>query len=290
MAKDKLPWFPLWVNDWLSSTTITLMTPAQEGAYIRLLCHQWASSDCSLPNDDRALAALGRLDPTSSNCLVLLRRLFTECADDCKKIRNERLYSVWLKQREISDKRADAGQKGGLANGLDGPKQLLSKRPSKTKAKPKHSESESDPEFRKKNQSSDSASESDSTGAAHPVSRDAGASLVAVAADQRFVAFWTEYPTRNGKKLGKQTAKRLFLRLSPEDQDEAIEAAKNYCRSERVLNGFSRDAERFLKADFWRDFVTPEAGQPLLDERTRRAASSIDQATQILMGASRDGE
>lgn len=38
-----------------------LMTPAEEGAYIRLLAISWGSDGCSLPNDDNALSSLSRL-------------------------------------------------------------------------------------------------------------------------------------------------------------------------------------------------------------------------------------
>jgi len=38
---SKAPYFPLYVADWLSAPEITIMTGAQEGAYIRLLCLSW---------------------------------------------------------------------------------------------------------------------------------------------------------------------------------------------------------------------------------------------------------
>jgi uncharacterized protein YdaU (DUF1376 family) len=51
------------VADWLASTAIALMTPAEEGAYFRLLCHAWSDADCCLPDDDAILAKLSRLGP-----------------------------------------------------------------------------------------------------------------------------------------------------------------------------------------------------------------------------------
>lgn len=53
--------FLLFVDDWLSSASIEAMTPAEEGAYTRLLCRAWQQADCGLPNDDEALARLSRL-------------------------------------------------------------------------------------------------------------------------------------------------------------------------------------------------------------------------------------
>jgi uncharacterized protein YdaU (DUF1376 family) len=54
----KDPAMPFYVNDWLSSAKVTCMTLEQQGAYVRLLCHCWASQNASIPDDDTALAAL----------------------------------------------------------------------------------------------------------------------------------------------------------------------------------------------------------------------------------------
>jgi hypothetical protein len=35
----KRPAFQFYPSDWLASMAIMLMTPAEEGAYVRLLCH-----------------------------------------------------------------------------------------------------------------------------------------------------------------------------------------------------------------------------------------------------------
>jgi uncharacterized protein YdaU (DUF1376 family) len=61
MKPGLCPDMPVLVNDWLSSTSISLMTPAEEGAYFRLLCHAWNESDCTLPDDDTALTVLSRM-------------------------------------------------------------------------------------------------------------------------------------------------------------------------------------------------------------------------------------
>ena len=53
--------FLLYVDDWLSSTAIELMTAAEERGYLRLLMHAWKSPDCGLPKDDKTLAQLSKL-------------------------------------------------------------------------------------------------------------------------------------------------------------------------------------------------------------------------------------
>jgi uncharacterized protein YdaU (DUF1376 family) len=105
--------FLFYVEDWLSSTAIDLMTAAEERGYLRLLLHAWKSLDCSLPNDDRVLARLSRLDGewhTGSGAVV--RSEFFE--------RDGRLYNVRLlrereNQRAIRQARSGAGKAGAEA-------------------------------------------------------------------------------------------------------------------------------------------------------------------------------
>ena len=56
---SKPPSFQFYPDDWLSSKNIMLMTPEQEGAYIRLLAYSWPDG---LPDDDDQLATLSRLN------------------------------------------------------------------------------------------------------------------------------------------------------------------------------------------------------------------------------------
>jgi uncharacterized protein YdaU (DUF1376 family) len=58
---SRAPAFQFYPADWLSSPRVTTMTPAEEGAYIRLLCYAWADLDCTIPDDDTELAKLSRL-------------------------------------------------------------------------------------------------------------------------------------------------------------------------------------------------------------------------------------
>jgi len=59
-----------------------LMTPSEEGAYIRLLAIAWGAPDCGLPDDDTQLATLSRLgeqwlkgsSSTLRQCFFSLRR------------------------------------------------------------------------------------------------------------------------------------------------------------------------------------------------------------------------
>ena len=73
-----------------------------------------------------------------------------------------------------------------------------------------------------------------------------------------FTEFWDIYPKRNGKKIGKASAKEKFFKLKNSDLANIIIAVTNYSRSKQVLDGYAKDAERFLKKDFWKDWMEGE--------------------------------
>jgi uncharacterized protein YdaU (DUF1376 family) len=62
VSMKKCFYFPFFPDEWLGSPKIMLMTPAEEGAYIRLLAIAWGNDNCALPNDDIQLASLSRLN------------------------------------------------------------------------------------------------------------------------------------------------------------------------------------------------------------------------------------
>ena len=111
----KAPAFQFYANDWLGSTNVMLMTPAQEGAYIRLLAIAWNAPDCGLPDDDEQLAALSRLGEGWFNGgSTILRKCFV-CRDG--RLYNSRLLAERKKQEEWR-KKSRAGGKASAAKRL----------------------------------------------------------------------------------------------------------------------------------------------------------------------------
>jgi uncharacterized protein YdaU (DUF1376 family) len=108
LSKKKSPAFQFYPDSWLSSTDIQLMTPAEEGAFIRLLCHAWLQPDGGLPDDDSALAILSRLGSAWRKSAERLRRKFV--ARD-GRLFNERLSEERCKQEEWSRKSKAGGNK-----------------------------------------------------------------------------------------------------------------------------------------------------------------------------------
>jgi uncharacterized protein YdaU (DUF1376 family) len=88
------------------------MTPAQEGAYIRLLAYCWDSGDCSLPDDDTELAILSRLGEGWFNGgSTVLRRCFIQHPTKPGFLTNQKLIDEAEKQAAWRAKSAAGGRK-----------------------------------------------------------------------------------------------------------------------------------------------------------------------------------
>lgn len=109
----RVPYFPFFVGDWLSSTAITLMSPAEEGAFIRLLAIAWSEEDCGLPDDDEILAQLSRLgDDWRAGSGDKLRRKFRA---EGGRLFNDRLLQERQKQKDWSRKSSKGGLKSATS-------------------------------------------------------------------------------------------------------------------------------------------------------------------------------
>lgn len=104
------PAFQFYPDEWLASTAITLMCAAQEGAYIRLLCHCWNDPSCSIPDDDESLAILSRLGSAWAELGDRVRRCFVASSTPGRLV-NVRL----LKEREKQEAWRKKSAKGAAS-------------------------------------------------------------------------------------------------------------------------------------------------------------------------------
>lgn len=75
-----------------------------------------------------------------------------------------------------------------------------------------------------------------------------------------FGSFWQIYPARNGRRVGKDKAFAIWQTIPAGERESLLSAAANYSKSLTVpaKDGFTpapRDAERFLKANWWKDWI-----------------------------------
>jgi hypothetical protein len=75
---------------------------------------------------------------------------------------------------------------------------------------------------------------------------------------KEFNHFWELYPTRNGKKIGRRECFEFFLKNFPQAEIPSLFiATQYYAQSKTVKDGYAKDPIRFLKKDFWKDWIEP---------------------------------
>ena len=105
----KRPWMPLYVGDYLGDTGH--LTTAQHGAYLLLMMHYWRKGE--LPDNDRQLSKITKL-PLKTWCEY--RPTSQDFFHDGWK--HKRIDAELERMMRVSEKRAIAGQKGGLGSAL----------------------------------------------------------------------------------------------------------------------------------------------------------------------------
>lgn len=68
-------------------------------------------------------------------------------------------------------------------------------------------------------------------------------------------SFWKPYPPRNGKKLNKGGTFGLWRRLDPKSRRMVALAVQHYAAAVRDGLTIAKDPERFIKGDYWRDWL-----------------------------------
>ena len=103
------PWMPLYVGDYLGDTGH--LTTAQHGAYLLLMMHYWRKGE--LPDNDRQLSKITKL-PLKTWCEYrpTLQDFFYE------GWKHKRIDAELQRMLHVSQKRAIAGQKGGIGSAL----------------------------------------------------------------------------------------------------------------------------------------------------------------------------
>ena len=105
----KRPWMPLYVGDYLGDTGH--LTTAQHGAYLLLMMHYWRKGE--LPDDNSQLAKITKL-PLRTWCdyRPVLQNFFHD------GWKHKRIDMELERMMRVSEKRAIAGQKGGIGSAL----------------------------------------------------------------------------------------------------------------------------------------------------------------------------
>ena len=108
--KDRLPTMPFRVGDYLGSIDVRLMTLAERGAYVHLLCLNWQEG--RLPKDPKKLARL--LDCSLQEFQKIWEGIRNQFKEDAQgRIYNRQVEALKRQHLERRRKLALAGSKGG---------------------------------------------------------------------------------------------------------------------------------------------------------------------------------
>ena len=106
----KAPAFQFYANDFMDATSTWEANAC--GLYVRCLCKQWTHG--SIPSDLRILARAIHSDREElESCWDVLGPKFVDQGDGTLK--NRKLEEVRERQKEVSDKRSEAGKLGAIA-------------------------------------------------------------------------------------------------------------------------------------------------------------------------------
>ena len=99
-----------------------------------------------------------------------------------------------------------------------------------------------------------------------------------------FERWFKNYPKRNGRRVGKKNASIQFEKIPKEEWIDLKTATTNYALE---CGEFPKDAERFLKKDFWKDYIKPadkdpDPGESIAEKMKQESDSTAAKANEIL--------
>lgn len=228
-----LPYFPLYVADYEADAMH--LTLEEDGFYNRLLRLCWKSPGCSVPDDPKWIARrmFVSVDVFEAMREPVIDEYFKRSRG---RLFNARLLEEFEKAVGKSAVRREAGARGGRAKALKdkGMDAGIAKAIAEALPKQSHAILEPEPEPEKKE---------------------------AAPRATRFDDFWESFPHRNGKKVNRKGALRLYEAAVKRgvSEDRLISMARSYEHDEQVRAGFGRGPVPWLNQEGWGD-VAVEGG------------------------------
>ncbi len=94
-----------------------------------------------------------------------------------------------------------------------------------------------------------------------------------------FEKWFLSYPKRNGRKVGKNLAFPLFEKIPKEEWKDLKAATENYSVE---CNGLPKDSERFLKNDFWKNYIEKADLVKTQDNGSQQARQEYEETMRML--------
>jgi len=236
--KKKSPAFQFYPDEWLTDRIVAMMTPEQEGAYIRLVCYCWLDNDLSLPDNDEQLSVLARI----SKCgLELVKSKFKPHPIKEGFLTHSRLQKEYKKQLAWREKSAKGGKKSA-AQRTENKQKLkggsICLQPKSNTPSP----SPSPTTYKKESKKESSLS--------------------------NFEEFWKSWIPYKTPKGSKSDAREAYLKIRKEiDHETLITISGEYCRLCETTDTNTKNVFRWLKKRGWEDDCT-------IPNRTSQSASN----------------
>ena len=262
MAANKAPAFQFYASDWLGSTKRAMMTPAQRGAYIDLLCYQWGDETCSLPDDDKILATLSGLgEGWLKGGSSALQPCFPKHPTIPGRVANPRLLEV----KKARDEWVERSRQGGVKSGET--------RRQQAEGQSKGTSENGEGHLNTPSSSPSPSSSSRPAPKKKPTPPDGGA----------FGLFWDAVPNKVGKgaarKAYKQAIKRMSALGSPEDaRAHLLDRMTAFAATPKAKGQYCPHPATWLNQDRYDDdpaMWQEQSGEPrdvMADIRARRDA------------------
>jgi uncharacterized protein YdaU (DUF1376 family) len=113
MPDERLPYFPIFADDFFGSPRVKLLSGPEQGVYLLLLLFEWTFRGQGLPGDEESLRrALNFTENEWKMAQKVLKTFFSAQND---RFRNHQLETRLMECQERLHKRKDAGRKGAEA-------------------------------------------------------------------------------------------------------------------------------------------------------------------------------
>lgn len=264
---SKLPYFPCYARDVLSSSKIALMSGDAFKAYWILLCASWLEDErATLPNNEAKLEALARVDASS---WLRIKNEVLACFDTAG---NGRLFSPRLLEVSLlQEKRREAGSRGGSKTQAGDEATYEANFKQTTKRQSQSSESELEPKKEKEKELSQEKENKLFLEYKNVLDKDSKGIYLETKKNKRlkgkileaFFLFWEAF----GYKHGLRAAADAWLKIKwPEDRTsknkvfaDIVKSAReeNDGRDEKTARGSTpKMAEGWITARRWEDEET----------------------------------
>jgi uncharacterized protein YdaU (DUF1376 family) len=119
VTDNKAPAYPWYPRDFAADEPVQLMSLSEEGAYRRLLDHQWLHG--SVPGDIPSLARICKNVPVKEmrKMWPALEGCFTRMEGQPPRLQNRRLERVRQERKAYLDKQVESGKRGAAARWRD---------------------------------------------------------------------------------------------------------------------------------------------------------------------------